>query len=121
MRSLLETPKDALSRRLAALARLSGATLSLDGDYPGWTPDASSKLFAATRTVFRDYLGREPRIEVIPAGLECGLMQERLPEVEMVSFGPTIEGAHTPRERVEIATVAECWELLLRVLKNTPA
>ena len=121
MRSLLETPKDALSRRLAALARLSGATLSLDGDYPGWTPDASSKLFAATRTVFRDYLGREPRIEVIPAGLECGLMQERLPEVEMVSFGPTIEGAHTPRERMEIATVAECWELLLRVLKNTPA
>ena len=78
-------------------------------------------LFAATRAVFRDYLGREPRIEVIPAGLECGLMQERLPEVEMVSFGPTIEGAHTPRERMEIATVAECWELLLRVLKNTPA
>lgn len=71
--------------------------------------------------MFRDYLGREPRIEVIPAGLECGLMQERLPEVEMVSFGPTIEGAHTPRERMEIATVAECWELLLRVLKNTPA
>lgn len=121
MRSLLETPKDEVSRRLAALARLSGAALRLDGDYPGWTPDASSELFAAARQVFRDYLGREPRIEVIPAGLECGLMQQRLPEVEMISFGPTIEGAHTPRERVEIATVAECWELLLRVLKHTPA
>ncbi len=121
MRSLLETPKDGLSRRLAALARLSGASLLLDGDYPGWTPDASSELFAAARQVFRDYLGREPRIEVIPAGLECGLMQQRLPEVEMISFGPTIEGAHTPRERVEIATVAECWSLLLQVLKHTPA
>lgn len=120
MRSLLESPKDALSRRLAALARLSGAELLLAEDYPGWTPDRQSRLFAAARRVFAEHLGHEPKVEVIHAGLECGLMQQRLPDVEMISFGPTIEGAHTPHERVNIATVAECWEVLLKLLKNMP-
>lgn len=116
MRSLLETPKNALGCQLAAIADLSGAELLLDGDYPGWKPDASSKLFAAAQPVFAARLGREPKTEVLHAGLECGLMQQRLPDVEMISFGPTIEGAHTPWERVETATVAECWEILLDVL-----
>lgn len=121
MRSLLETPKDALSRRLAALARLSGAALRLDGDYPGWTPDPHAELYAAVRQVFRNRLGYEPRTEVMHAGLECGLMGERLPQVQMISFGPTIEGAHTPKERVNIAAVEECWLTLLDVLRHTPS
>ena len=120
MRSQLETPKEALSRQLAAVARLSGAELRLAEDYPGWAPDASSQLFAAAKAVFTRHLGREPKVEVLHAGLECGLMGERLPHTEMISFGPTIEGAHTPRERVNIATVAECWTILLDVLAHTP-
>lgn len=118
MRSLLESPKDVLSRRLAALAEMCGADLLFGDDYPAWTPDASSSLFRTTRTVFAEFCGREPKVEVIHAGLECGLMRERLPNVEMVSFGPTIEGAHTPRERVNIAAVAECWEILLLLLRR---
>ncbi len=121
MRSLLETPKDALGRRLAAIARLSGASLSLFGDYPGWAPDARSPLLAAAQTVFTRQSGRPPKIEVLHAGLECGLLHQRLPEVAMISFGPTIEGAHTPRERVHIGTVADCWQLLLALLTATPA
>lgn len=116
MRSLLETPKDALCRQLAAIAALSGAGLLLEGDYPGWKPDASSELFAAAKPVFAARLGYEPKTEVLHAGLECGLMRQRLPGVEMISFGPTIEEAHTPWERVEVATVDECWEILLGIL-----
>ncbi|QMT41078.1 aminoacyl-histidine dipeptidase [Neisseria shayeganii] len=120
MRSLLESPKDALSRRLASVADLAGAKLVLAEDYPAWTPDATSRLFAATQEVFRAHFGCEPKVEVIHAGLECGLMSERLPQVEMVSFGPTIEDAHTPRERLHIDSVADCWQILLALLKQTP-
>lgn len=120
MRSLRESPKDALSRRLAALAGLAGARLALAEDYPAWTPDAGSRLLAATQAVFRAHFGSEPKVEVIHAGLECGLMGQRLPQVEMVSFGPTIEDAHTPRERLHINSVADCWQVLLALLKQTP-
>lgn len=120
MRSLSEAPKDALSRRLQAAARLAGAQLQLDGDYPGWTPNPHSPLFHATRAVFTQHFRCEPKVEVIHAGLECGLLQQRLPDVEMVSFGPTIEGAHSPKERVHIDSVRDCWDILLQLLKNTP-
>ncbi|MCO6504153.1 MAG: aminoacyl-histidine dipeptidase [Snodgrassella sp.] len=120
MRSLKETPKDELSLRLAALARLAGADLSLMADYPSWTPNPDSALLQLTSRVFSQHYGQQPPLQIIHAGLECGILSGKAPKLDMVSFGPTIRAAHSPKERVEVATVAECWEILLDLLRVIP-
>ncbi|MBH5328304.1 beta-Ala-His dipeptidase [Eikenella sp. S3360] len=118
LRSLRERPKDDVCRLLGSLARLSGATLRADQDYTGWEPHMSSVLLKKTAEAFAAVRGEQPQIEVVHAGLECGLMQKHLPNTEMISFGPTIKGAHSPKEKVEISTVEECWRILLDLLQR---
>ena len=120
MRSLKETPKDELSLRLSALARLSGANLSLTADYPSWTPNPDSSLLRLTSEVFSQHYGKQPPLQIIHAGLECGILSGKAPQLEMVSFGPTIRAAHSPKERVEVATVAESWAILVDLLSKIP-
>lgn len=120
MRSLLETPKDEFSLRLAALARMAGANLELTADYPGWAPNADSSLLKLTSTIFARHYGKQPPLQIIHAGLECGILSGKAPHLDMVSFGPTIRAAHSPKERVEIKAVAECWSVLLDLLKSIP-
>lgn len=120
MRSLRETPKEALSARLAGIARLAGVQFETDGDYPGWTPEPASPLLRQCEHVFERFYGQKPELKVMPAGLECGLFKAPAPHMQMISFGPNIRDAHSPQERVEIASVERCWQVLLQLLSNPP-
>ena len=86
--------------------------------YPGWAPNPQSVLLEKTVGAYERLFGTEPKVRAIHAGLECGLFLEKYPELEMVSFGPTLRGVHSPDERLEIATVPKFWDLLLEVLKT---
>ncbi len=120
MRSLLETPKDDVSARLQALADLAGAKLVLAADYPGWKPEPNSPLLALCQDLFTRFYGKAPAIEVMHAGLECGILKGHAPQMEMISFGPNIRAAHSPRECVEIASVEKCWNVFLELMARSP-
>lgn len=117
VRSLHDSRADALADGLVALAAACGLQAWKDGAYPGWTPNPASALLALCQRVYADRFGRPASLQVIHAGLECGLLAASHPHLEMISFGPDIRGAHAPGERVEIASVARCWELLKAILQ----
>ncbi|WP_230368682.1 M20/M25/M40 family metallo-hydrolase [Paludibacterium denitrificans] len=96
-------------------------TVEFEGGYPGWAPNPASPLLALFQQVFCAEFGQPARVQVIHAGLECGIIGSKYPAMDMVSFGPTIHGAHAPGERVEVASVAKAWQLLTAVLAAVPA
>lgn len=116
VRSLLDSAAQALADEIVSLWRLSGVVAECTGHYPGWTPRPSSPLLGICQQVYRDLYRHDSQVQVIHAGLECGLLGAKYPDMDMVSFGPTIRGAHAPGERVEVATVGHCWELLVAIL-----
>jgi dipeptidase D len=118
VRSLVDADADALADRLVAHAAGQGLRAWKDGAYPGWRPNPASELVALCRRVYADQFGRPPSLQVIHAGLECGLLAASHPHLDMISFGPDIRGAHAPGERVEIASVERCWHLLKAVLRD---
>ncbi|MDF7676408.1 aminoacyl-histidine dipeptidase [Neisseriaceae bacterium ESL0693] len=120
MRSLLETPKVEFEQKWRAIARLSQAQLEISGDYPGWAPNVDSGLLHLAQEIFARHYGCEAPLRIIHAGLECGVLGGKAPQLEMISFGPDIRSAHSPKERVNIASVAECWSILLELLKAIP-
>jgi dipeptidase D len=95
---------------------LSGTAAELSGHYPGWRPNPASPLLAACQAVYREKFGEESATQVIHAGLECGIIGGKYPGMDMVSFGPTIHGAHAPGEKVEVRSVENCWRLLSAIL-----
>lgn len=101
-----------------SLARLAGAQLTHLGGYPGWKPDLGSRVLGVARRAHARIFGAEPEVTAVHAGLERGLIGERVPGMDMVSFGPTMEGVHAPGERVNIASVARFWKLLGAVLED---
>jgi dipeptidase D len=103
VRSLRDAGTRALAGDIEAVFKAAGCTVRIDGHYPGWTPNPDSPLLALCRRVYRDTFGVESRVQVIHAGLECGIIGAKYPGLDVVSFGPTIRGAHAPGERVEIA------------------
>ena len=117
VRSLHDTHADALADKLVAHASSYGLQANKGGAYPGWTPSASSNLLALCQRVYIAQFGQPASLQVIHAGLECGLLAASHPHLDMISFGPDIRGAHAPGERVEIASVARCWQLLKAVLQ----
>ncbi len=116
VRSLLDGAAIALGDEIVSLFGLSGTAAEASGHYPGWAPKADSPLLALCRDVYRREHGVESRVQVIHAGLECGLIAAKCPDMQIVSFGPTIRGAHAPGERVEIASVGRVWHLLGAIL-----
>jgi len=102
--------------QVRAAAMLAGAAITLKDGYPGWKPNLDSKALAVVRDVYRAQWNKEPHVTAIHAGLECGLLGEKVPGLDMVSFGPQIEGAHSPDERVNIPSVARFWSALAAVL-----
>jgi dipeptidase D len=104
-----------------AAASLAGATVTLKDGYPGWKPNMESKTLAVVRDVYRKRWGKEPHVTAIHAGLECGLLGEKVPGLDMVSFGPQIEGAHSPDERVHVPSVARFWGALVETLDRLSA
>ena len=117
VRSLCDARADALADKLLAFAQSYALQAWKDGAYPGWTPDPSSRLLALCQQVYAEQFGQPASLQVIHAGLECGLLAASHPHLEMISFGPDIRGAHAPGERVEVASVAHCWTLLKAVLQ----
>ncbi len=100
------------------LARLAGVKVEYLGGYPGWKPDLSSRALAVTKQAYKRLHGEEPGVTAIHAGLECGLIGERVPGMDMVSFGPVLVGVHAPGERVSISSTQKFWKLLGAVLDD---
>ncbi|MBI5889223.1 MAG: beta-Ala-His dipeptidase [Nitrosomonadales bacterium] len=117
VRSLHDGSADALADKLVSHAASYGLHAWKDGAYPGWTPNPSSRLLALCQQVYNEQFGQPASLQVIHAGLECGLLAASHPHLDMISFGPDIRGAHAPGERVEIESVARCWLLLKAVLQ----
>ena len=117
VRSLHDARADALADKLVAHASSYGFQAWKDGAYPGWTPNPASDLLALCQQVYTAQFGQPASLQVIHAGLECGLLAASHPHLDMISFGPDIRGAHAPGERVEIESVGRCWQLLKAVLQ----
>ncbi len=109
---------DALADMVVSIAESFDAQTEETITYPGWQPDFSSSLLTHVSDTYERMFGHKPERKAIHAGLECGIMLDKLEGVEAISFGPTIRGAHSPRERLEIATVAPFWELLKEVVRT---
>lgn len=117
VRSLQDARADALADKLLSYAQGYGLHAWKDGAYPGWTPNPASGLLALCQQVYTAEFGQPASLQVIHAGLECGLLAASHPHLDMISFGPDIRGAHAPGERVEIESVGRCWTLLKAVLR----
>ena len=117
-RSSVESAKTYVMQMVESVFALAGADVAHTDGYPGWTPDPQSRLLEVAADAYRRLFSTEPKVRAIHAGLECGLFLEKYPDLEMVSFGPTLRGVHSPDERLEIATVPKFWALLTETLKN---
>lgn len=121
MRSSVDSAKEDLAQRLAAVFTLAGAEVKMTGAYPGWKPNMDSPILKTMQSVYQAKYGKVPEIKAIHAGLECGILGGTYPNWDMISFGPTIRFPHSPDEKVNIATVAKFWDFLVETLKNIPA
>ena len=120
VRSLIDSGKNYVVNMLTSISKLAQAQYRAEGSYPGWQPDADSAVMHLVSETYNKLFGKIPNVMVIHAGLECGLFKRPYPDMDMVSIGPTIRGAHSPDERVHIASVGEYWKLLTAVLKAIP-
>ncbi|MFO7617884.1 MAG: aminoacyl-histidine dipeptidase [Bacteroidales bacterium] len=119
-RSSLESAKEDMINTVESVFLLAGARCKRSTGYPGWNPNPASPILEISVDAYRTLFGIEPHVKAIHAGLECGLFLEKYPDLDMISFGPTIKGAHSPDERLEISTVKKFWDLLTEILKRIP-
>ena len=117
--SILSSRVD-MSQMVGAAFELGGATVETGDGYPGWKPNPSSEILRVAVESYKRLFGTEPKVKAIHAGLECGLFLEKYPSLDMVSFGPTLRGVHSPDERMLIPTVDRFWRHLLDVLAHVP-
>jgi dipeptidase D len=108
----------ALRQRIRAIAGLAGAEVVEDDGYPGWKPDVSSHLLEVLKEIHEQVTGKAPEVGAVHAGLECGIIGEKYPGMDMISFGPQIEFPHSPDERVKVDTVATFYRLLTETLER---
>ncbi len=116
-RSSVESAKHAAAQKIEATFRMIGAHVSHGDGYPGWTPNPDSRVLQVGVDTYRRLYGREPIVRAIHAGLECGLIGEKYPKMDMISYGPTLRGVHAPGEKIEVKTVEMFWNLTLEILK----
>ena len=119
VRSSVASQKQMVRDRLRCLTEQMGGRVDVIGDYPAWEYLPDSPLRERMIEVYREQYGKEPVVETVHAGLECGLLGEKLPGLDCVSFGPDLTDIHTPRERMHIASVQRTWKLLCEVLKRS--
>ena len=117
-RSSIESAKRYIVSNVKAVFELAGAQVKNSDGYPGWKPNLDSKILKVSKDVYKNLFGKEPEIKAIHAGLETGLLGDKNPGLDMISFGPTITGAHSPDEKVNIETVEKFYELLKGILKR---
>jgi dipeptidase D len=119
-RSSVDSAKEATAWKIAAVFHLIDAKVKLEGGYPGWNPNMNSPILKTMTGVYEKMFGKVPEVKAIHAGLECGLVSGVYPEMDMISFGPTIRYPHSPDEKVNIASVVKFYDFLCGTLKNTP-
>ena len=117
-RSSISEALESQRERIKIMSRAFDATVEQEEAYPGWAPNINSPILEITTKIYTDLLGKDPHICAIHAGLECGVIGEKVEGMDMVSFGPTIKGPHSPDERVEINSVDKFWHLLLEILRE---
>ena len=119
-RSSVESSKLDLANTLRATFELTGCEVECSGDYPGWTPNMDSAILKVMTQLYEDLNGEKPHVAACHAGLECGILGQNYPEMDMISFGPNIKGAHSPDERAQISSVQKYWKFVLEILKAIP-
>jgi dipeptidase D len=119
-RSSVESTKDDVANAVRASFEAIGVTVEQSGDYPGWQPNSNSMILKIAADIYRTRFNAEPKIKACHAGLECGILSEKFPKLDMVSFGPNIRAAHSPDEKVQISSVQKYWPFLLEILEKTP-
>ena len=119
-RSSVNSERDDLANAISAVLELTGAHVDTSGDYPGWTPKPGATIVKLMSEIYRQMFDGEPHVAACHAGLECGIIGTNYPEMEMISFGPNIRGAHSPDEKVQVSSVQKFWKFLLETLKQIP-
>lgn len=119
-RSSLESGKEDIAHAVRAAFEAVGAKVENSGSYPGWAPNPDSPILKTMRKLYEDIFQEEPKVAAVHAGLECGIIGEHYPSLDMISFGPTIHHPHSPDEKVNIPSVQKFWKFLLETLKNAP-
>lgn len=119
-RSSVESAKDDIGNMVVAVFNLAGGKAVHTDGYPGWTPDPNSAVLDISKIAYQKLFNTKPKVLAIHAGLECGLIGEKYPQMDMISYGPTIKGAHSPDERLKIDTVQKFWDLTLEILQHIP-
>lgn len=119
-RSAVESSKIDLAQGLRSSFELAGYDVNFSGSYPGWQPNVNSAILGVLTDVYSNMFDEKPSVVACHAGLECGILGTNYPDMDMISFGPTIQGAHSPDERANIASSLKFWKYLLEILENIP-
>lgn len=119
-RSSVDSSKDSVSEQLKSVSELAGMNVEFSGSYPGWKPKPGSEIVQLMEKIYIDKFKEKPQVVACHAGLECGIIGANYPEMEMVSFGPTIRGAHSPEEKANIPSAQKFWSFLKDILANIP-
>ncbi len=119
-RSSVDSAKTDISNKVQCVLELAEADFDRYGDYPGWPPNVNSPLLKLMKELFKKHFLKDPKVNAIHAGLECGLLGDKYPKLDIISFGPTIKFAHSPDEKVHIESVERFWNFLQEILKNIP-
>tara|TARA_R110001632_G_scaffold63318_3_gene151507 strand:- start:46900 stop:48366 length:1467 start_codon:yes stop_codon:yes gene_type:complete len=119
-RSSSESSKYDLANSLRSCFELSGFNVEFSGSYPGWQPNVNSEILKILSPLYEELFQEKANVVACHAGLECGILGQNYPDMDMISFGPTIKGAHSPDERVSISSVQKFWKFTLEILKNIP-
>lgn len=120
LRSSVDSKKDELASMIESVFALAGAKVEFSGSYSGWNPNMNSAILHTMQNVYEKEFGEKPAVKVVHAGLECGIIGPKVPNMDMISFGPTIRHPHTPNEKVNIASVEKFWKFLTATLVNIP-
>ncbi|MBT0608222.1 aminoacyl-histidine dipeptidase [Aequorivita echinoideorum] len=119
-RSSVESSKEDLANSLTSVFELAGYKVAQAGHYPGWAPNMDSPILKVLDNLYEKLNGEKANVAACHAGLECGILGQNYPDMDMISFGPTIKGAHSPDERASISSAQKYWEFVLEILKNVP-
>jgi len=119
-RSSVDSEKTDLENAIRSTFELIGAEITTGGSYPGWTPKPSAPIIKLMSDTYKNMFNADPHVNACHAGLECGIIGTNYPDMDMISFGPNIRGAHSPDEKVQVSSVQKFWKYLMEVLKNIP-
>jgi dipeptidase D len=116
----VESGKYDLAQSLKNVFELAGYKVTLSGEYPGWSPNPNSEILTVLKSQYEELFKHTPEVVACHAGLECGILGSHYPNMDMISFGPNIKGAHSPDERVQISSVQKFWKFLKVILTEIP-